>query len=84
MGAKDGRAPYTRPSDDDQSLEDSLSEEADYYPDVKENALGSIDYNPVSCSFLPTTLPACARVPAGPSAVSAPHLKRGQWIAGHL
>ena len=60
MGAKDGRAPYTRPSDDDQSLEDSLSEEADYYPDVKESALGSIDYNPVSYSFLPSCMCASA------------------------
>lgn len=47
MRGKDGRAPYSRNSDDDQSL-DTLSEEADYYPDVKDNALGSIDYNPVA------------------------------------
>ena len=51
MRGKDSRAPYNRNSDDDQSL-DTLSEEADYYPDVKENALGSIDYNPVGVAPL--------------------------------
>lgn len=47
MGQHDGRASYSGRSDDDQFLEDTMSEEADYYPDVKEHALGSVDYNPV-------------------------------------